>query len=182
METNSTTDSLNKYSSKLRILGLVLVIVSFAIFIYNTREQENTIQVKNAAITEKDSIIEKVKIQIDRKDSLKTIIENYLQYRKAHDVESLDGLYSDTLAMYFKYLRNCSKEQVKKSDADYWKKYSRDSFYLKSEPEFIIAGDSAKAIVQGLQCKTADNCVDQIMEFKFNTHNKINSVRAYYAK
>ena len=97
-------------------------------------------------------------------------------------MESLDGLYSDTLIIYFKYLRNCSKEKVKKSDADYWNKYSKDSFYLKSEPEFIITGDSAKAIVQGLQCREVGNCIDEIIEIKFNTNNKINLVRAYYAK
>ena len=182
MITSSITDKLNKYSSILRILGLLLVIISFIIFIYNSKEQENTIEVKNTEINKRDSVLNNFGIQIDRRDTLKTIIENYLKYRKVHDVESLDGLYSDTLIIYFKYLRNCSKELVKKSDADYWNKYSKDSFHLKSEPEFIITGDSAKAIVQGLQCKTEKDCVDQIVEIKFNAHNKINSVRAYYAK
>ena len=182
MITSSITDKLNKYSSILRILGLLLVIISFIIFIYNSKEQENTIQVKEAIIAKKDSFIGEAKIQIDRRDTLKTIIENYLKYREAHDVESLDGLYSDTLIIYFKYLRNCSKELVKKSDADYWNKYSKDSFHLKSEPDFIITGDSAKAMVKGFQCKTEKDSVDQIVEIKFNTNNKINSVRAYYAK
>lgn len=182
MTTSSTTDKLNKYSSILRILGLLLVIISFVIFIYNSKEQEDMIQVKNTEISKRDSVLDNFGIQMNRRDSLNTIIENYLKYREAHDAESLDELYSDTLIMYFKYLRNCSKELVKKSDADYWNKYSKDSFHLKSEPEFIITGDSAKAIVQGLQCKTDKDCIDQIVEIKFNSNNKINSVRAYYAK
>ena len=175
MITSSITDKLNKYSSILRILGLLLVIVSFVIFIYNSKEQEIKIQESNL-------IIAQIEDKKSRKDTLAAIVKTFLSYRESHSVDKIDELYADTVLAYFKNLKNFSIEDIKREDKKFWTNFKNDSFHLKSEPDFIITGDSAKAMVKGFQCKTEKDSVDQIVEIKFNTNNKINSVRAYYAK
>lgn len=182
MENKNTTSGLTRSSSILRIIGLLLVIISFAIFIYNTREQEDSLETKNTELVKKDSLLAEIEIQMDRTDTLKLIVTNYFKFRTLHNVDELNNFYADTVNNYFKNLKNCKKEEIKLSDKHYWSKYNKDIFYIKSEPEIILNERLAKAIIHGQQCTTENNCIDEIVEIQFDTKNKIKFVRAYFAK
>jgi len=182
MKNNITTTSLNKNSSILRIIGLFLVLLSFSIFIYNTRKQENSIYTQNVELVKKDSFITKIEIAKDRSDTLKTIVKNYFKFRTMHDAEELDRYYADTVTNYFKNLKNCFKAEIKLSDTHYWAKYDKDVFKIASEPEIILNGILAKAIIKGQQCTIENDCIEEIVEIQFDTKNKIKSVKAYYSK
>lgn len=177
-----STYRLNKSSSILRIIGLIMIVASFVVFIFYTRVQERNLDFKTSELSMKDSIIEKIEVLRSRTDSLETIVENFLRYRATHSVDSLDNLYADTLDFYFKNIRNSPKETVKISDTKYWKKYNKDKFIVTGTPEILTTDSTAKAIVKGRQCTVEPECLDEIMEITFDRENKIKSVRAYYAQ
>lgn len=189
MKKINNSHNLNKNSSRLRIVGLCLFLASISILIYYTSKQETNIQAKNSVIIEQDSIIKDkdsiitiIETQMSRKDSILSVVNKFLKFRGLHDVDQLDKLYSDTVNVYFRDLKNCNKQEIKKSDLKFWSIYKNDTFYLKSEPEIILNDSIAKAIIRGNQCKTQKNCSDQILYLKFDTNNKINYVKAYYAE
>jgi hypothetical protein len=137
---------------------------------------------KNTEIIKKDSILTTIKTHVSREDSLKSIVISYFKLRALHDADALDTFFSDTVRTYFKNLKNCTKEEIRLSDKQYWAKYRKDAFYVKSEPEITLNGNTARAIVQGKQCRTENNCMEVIVEIKFDSNNKITFVREYFAK
>jgi len=189
METAKIAGKMNAGASRLRIIGLVLIVFAFALFVYFTRAQEQHIEVQKTEIIQKDAVIdqkvvalEKVAVVQSRENDLAEIVTQYLGYRDKHDVESLDTLYADKLERYMKYLKDCSKAEVMKADKQYWLENPKDSFTVAGTPAITINNDgTAKAIINGRNCRTATTCVDQLLQINFNTENKINYVRGYLA-
>lgn len=183
MSNNKTAqNNLTKSSSVLRIIGLLLVLTAFIVFIYNTKKQETDIVTQKLEIIKQDSIIAKGEVLNNRIDTLKTVVTQYFKLRTEHNADELDKLYADSLDFYFKNLKNCNKKAVKQSDKRYWSKYKNDIFKISGEPEFFFNEKSAKAIIKGQQCTTLDNCIEEIVEIQFDNNNKIRSVKAYFAK
>jgi hypothetical protein len=189
METARVAGKMHAGASRLRIIGLVLIVFAFALFVYFTRKQEQHIEVQKTEIVTKDAVIdqkvealEKVAVVQNRENDLAEIVTQYLGYRDKHDVDSLDALYADKLERYMKFLTNCSKAEVMKADKKYWTENPKDSFTMAGTPAITINDDgTAKAIVNGRNCRNPTTCVDQLMQINFDTENKINYVRGYLA-
>lgn len=187
MEQNSIVTRIHIGASRLRILGLGLIILAFVLFIYFTRKQEQNIQIqrneifeKDAAIIEKDSAIKEIAVVRTRQDELASVVKEYVRLRNEHDVNALDRLYAERLDYYFKNLRNCPKSEVKQADATYWSRFPKESFTIDNEPEIAINSDgTARAIVNGRNCREVGRCSDVLVEILFDKENKIKAVRAF---
>ena len=182
-----TAGKMNARASRLRIIGLFLIVFAFALFVYFTSRQQQHIDTQQNQIVEKDAVIdeksvalEKVAVADTRRDNLTAIVTEYLVYRERHDVGGLNTLYADRLDRYMKNLRDCSKADVADSDQKYWKDFPKDSFTVAGSPVITINEDrTAKVIIIGSNCRTPGKCVDQALELHFNTENKIDSVRGF---
>jgi hypothetical protein len=180
----NTIDKLNKKSSRLRIIGLLLIILSFITFIIFTKHQGNEIETQNNIITNKDSVLTAIKDStsniLSKKDSLISIVTELFRLRNEHKADSIELLYSDTVKSYFKNLKNVSKNIITKSDKQYWTKYKSDNFNITDPIQIVIDSLGDKAIVKGRQCYDEKRCYDEIVEIGFDLTKKINYVRAFY--
>jgi len=180
---------MNVRASRLRIVGLFLIVFAFALFIYFTSKQQEHIDVQQTQISQKDAVIDEKSVQLEkvsvvqnRENDLAEIVTQYLSYRNDHDVDSLDALYADKIERYMKFLKDCPKAEVMKADKKYWKENPKDSFTLAGTPAITISdGGAAKAIINGRNCRTPNTCVDLLMQINFDPENKINAVRGYLA-
>lgn len=189
MSNKTIVKELNRGSSLLRIVGICLILVSFVFFIYLTRRHEDNIQIKTAElevktteILKKDSAIVQIEADAARTDSIRSVVLAYLEVRNHRDAIKLNEFYSDEIDRYFINLKNCKKSDVAAAEIKYWKVYKNDTFKIKSDPTITFSGDTAKALIQGTQCKTATNCVDVMLEIRLNENKKINFVRAFFSK
>lgn len=190
MQGTNIVTRMNMGASRLRIVGLALILLAFVLFIYFTSKQEENIQIqrheiieKEAALSEKDAALGKVSVTETRREQLLSIVNEYLELRAKHDVNGLDNLYADRLDYYFKNLKNCTKEEVKRADTLYWQRFPQDAFALSDEPEITIHDNgTAKAIVTGRNCRDPQTCVDELVEIVFDTENKIKAVRGFIPK
>jgi hypothetical protein len=114
---------LNRKASTLRIIGLALIVASFATFLVFTSRQGDTIQEQKTIIVKKDSVIAKIDKTISLTDTLKALTETYLALRKAHKADSLEGLYADTVSQYFKNLQYVPKRVITESDRRFWRRF-----------------------------------------------------------
>jgi hypothetical protein len=189
METARIAGKINAGASRLRIIGLFLIVFAFVLFIYFTRKQEQHIEVQKSEIIQKDAVIdekvvalEKVAVVQNRENELALIVNEYLDLRAKHDVDGLDKLYANRLDRYYKNLSNTSREDIKRSDRQYWQKNPQDTFSMTGKPAITINSDgTAKALVNGRNCRNAATCVDQLVQINFDTENKINYVRGFIA-
>jgi hypothetical protein len=190
MEEVNIVRKISTGASKLRIIGLVLVLVAFSLFIYFTRKQEKSIETQANVIANNETIINQknaelktVTVTQTRHDQLESIVNEYFQLRAKHDVDGLDNLYADHLDSYFKNLKNCSKEQVRQADRLYWQNFPKETFAPKGEPQITINQDgTAKATVNGRNCREANSCVDELVQITFDSGNKITSVKGFVAR
>jgi hypothetical protein len=189
METAKVARKINAGASRLRIIGLFLIVFAFVLFVYFTRKQEQHIEVQKSEIIQKDAVIDekvealqKVAVVQSRENQLTSIVNEYLDLRSKHDVNGLDKLYADRLDQYFKNLTNTSRDEIKKADKQYWQKNPQDTYIMTGEPLITVNSDgTAKALLSGRNCRTATTCVDQLVQINFDTENKINYVRGYLA-
>jgi len=183
---SNTIDKLNKKSSSLRIIGLLLVTLSFITFIIFTTHQGNKIETQNNIISNKDSVLTAIKDStsniLSKKDSLILIVTKLFRLRNEHKADSIELLYSDTVKSYLKNLKNISKNIITKSDKHYWAKYKSDNFIITDPIQIIMNSLGDKAIVKGRQCYDEKRCYDEIVEIGFDSTRKINYVRAFYDK
>src|SRR5258706_1518382 len=160
---------LHSRSVILRVLGLSMIVVSFAVFVYFTRKQEKAIEKQNEAIEtqnieieKKDTALTEIQGSKNRVDTLSGVVNEYLKLRAEHDPDALDNLYSDRLDFYFINIRNAEKEKVRVADKEYWRKYPNDKFIQTDSPEILISNKTAQAIVKGTECRTENSCVSEI--------------------
>jgi hypothetical protein len=178
-ETNIGT---NKTTTVLIILGLALIVAAFSYLLYQNKSKSDSIQIQNKEILMKDSLINDYKLKQQKSNLLAETVKSYMSVRTAHNVESMNDYYADTLINYYKYLNNCSKAEVMASEKKYWTNFRSDSFLVKSEPEIIIDSIRLQATVKGLQCENPNDCIEEIMVLQFNPSFKIISVKAYFMK
>jgi hypothetical protein len=189
MEAAKFAGKINAGASRLRIIGLFLILFAFALFVYFTRKQEQHIEVQKSEITQKDAVIdenaetlEKVAVVQSRSDQLASIVKEYVDLRAKHDVDGLDKLYAERLDRYFKNLTNTSRDEIRRSDKQYWLKNPQDTYIMTGEPSITISSDgSAKAVLNGRNCRNPTSCTDQLVQINFDAENKINYVRGYLA-
>ena len=187
MEIATVAGKMNAGAARLRIVGLVLILFAFVLFIYFTRKQEQHIETQKTEITQKDAVIdqksvalEKVAVVDVRRDEIAKILTEYNKLRDKHDTDGLDGLYADQLDQYFKNLKNTPKAEVKKADEKYWKSFPLDKFSPVGDPAISVNEDgTAKAMLNGRNCRDPKTCTDQLVQINFNAENKITSVRGF---
>jgi len=166
----------------LLILALILISALCCYLFYQNKSKSDSIQIQKKEIVMKDSLINDYKLKQQKTDLLAETVKSYLTTRMAHNSAALNDYYADTLVNYYKYLSNCSKEQVMAAEKKYWASFKIDSFLVKSEPEIIIDTALIQASVKGLQCLKPNDCIEEIMVLQFNPSFKIISVKAYYQK
>ncbi|MDB5226364.1 MAG: hypothetical protein JWN78_557 [Bacteroidota bacterium] len=178
-------NKINKKSSILRVLGILLILLSLIIFLVLTTHQGDKILYQQKEIKRKNlvlsTILDSSQMILSKKDSLTFIVNELLLLRKEHNADSLEHLYSDTVINYFKNLHYAPKRLITISDKQYWKHYPNDKFIL-NQIKIISETEGDKAFINGKQCCTELKCVDEILEIHFDRNKKINYVRGFYAK
>jgi hypothetical protein len=179
---NNSTTGISKKTVILIGAALVLILISYGVLIYLINDKSENIKIKQKEIVLKDSLINDYKLKAQQEHILSETVKAYLSIRLAHNYEGMNEYYADTLDNYYKYLENCSKSKVMEAEKKYWTSFKTDSFIVKAEPEIIIDSTQIQATVKGLQCIKPDDCIEEIMVFKFNRSFKITSVKAYFLK
>lgn len=172
----------NPVSMLLKLLGAIIIIGTFGYLMYQNKSRSNDILIQKKEIVFKDSLINDYKLKQQKSDLLAETVKSYLKTRAAHNYEALTDYYADSLDNYYKYLTNCSREEVMASEKKYWENFKTDSFIVRSEPEILIDSTQIQASVKGLQCIKPNECIEEIMVLKFNPSFKVISVKAYFLK
>lgn len=179
--------ALSKAGIRLRIIGLALIILAFILFItYSTRQHQQII-IRDSIITTQDSVIthltDSIREPLSEQEMLSSQVIEYIRLRNEHKADSMELFYADTLARYFKNIKNSSKSDATQSDKRYWRSFPNDEYVITGPVQII--GDSAagkRAMVAGDYCRTPKKCQPMVLEIGFGIDNKITSVRAYYAR
>jgi hypothetical protein len=176
-------DKMSKRASRLRIIGLSFILLSFVAFIFFSTRQHKELVTKDIVIAKKDSALTQIQdssLQIlSQRDSLISIVTELFRLRNEHKADTIEKLYSDTLLTYFKYFKNVSKKEVTKSDKHYWATFSKDKFIFTEPVQIILDSSQTKAVVIGKQYQDGTNFLNERVEIQFDKHRKINSVRAF---
>ena len=178
-EENKDIDKLSKRSSRLRIIGLSLILLSFVAFILFSTRQHTEIINKDIVIAKKDSVLTQIQDSSSHRDSLISIVTGLFRLRNEHKADSIEKLYSDTLLTYFKYLKNISKKEVTKSDKHYWATITKDKFIITEPVQIISDSSQTKAIIIGKQYQDGKVFLNERVEIQFDSNKKINSIRGF---
>jgi hypothetical protein len=182
-QSQENINKMTNRASRLRIVGLSLLLLSFAAFIFFSTKQHKEIEKRDIIISNNDSTLlyinDSIKESKYLRDSLASLVAEVLRLRNEYKADSIEKYYSDTLVEYFKYYKNISRQGVTKSDKKYWKQFGRDKFLLTEPVQVFLDSIPIKAIAIGKQFQDGVNYQNLRIEIKFDTANKINSVRGY---
>jgi hypothetical protein len=176
-----------KKSKRLLFLLLIIPIALGLYYLYYTYEkakETGSAIIENVELRDSKKILS---IQADsfeqiesREDLLKSLTMSYFRYNDKKMSDSLEGLFVDTLARYYKKT-NIKKGDVRAEQIQFWGKYpeqSVDSLYDFSLEIDSLANATAQIKID-FKKREKDKHEVILTEFKFDKDNRIYSVRGY---
>lgn len=167
----------NKRTSRISsVLGIIVMCIGTFFTIYYI-----SIDQKIASKT-KDPIMGKNKYINPNSAKIKNIVNQYVNCKNNHNLDSLFNYYSDTLERYY-LQKNLPKENAIKYAKSYWKRHPNDHFYrIDTITNIQTMNGYFIVLFNGKHCIDSKNCRENILELRINKSFEIFYVRAYYAE
>lgn len=110
------------------------------------------------------------------------IVHELFRLRNEHKADSAEQYFTDTVAVYMKYLRNIPKKVITKSDKSFWKAHPKNKFEITVPVQIKEVAGITTAIIIGKEYLDGKGFIYERIEIKFNRDKKIYSFRGFKLK
>jgi hypothetical protein len=114
---------------------------------------------------------------IQEREELK-IVHELFRLRNQGKPDSCEQLYSDTVKVYMRYLRNVPKQTITRLDRQFFKAHPKNKFEIIKPVEIIVKDGTTCAIIVGKEYLDGTSFKYERIELRFDSKKKINYFRA----
>lgn len=110
------------------------------------------------------------------------IIQELFRLRNEHKADSVEKLYSDTVLIYMKFLKNIPRKKITQVDKLFWKMHPANKFEITGPVQIKTIKGIVTAVIFGKEYLDGISFKKERIEITFDRNKKINSFRGFSVK